>query len=516
MTSETPASDKQWFGHPRALSTLFFTEMWERFSYYGMRGLLFLFLVASVQTGGFGMTDQTASAIYGLYVATVYLLALPGGWIADRILGQRNAVFLGGCVIAAGHFSMAVPSVPTFYLGLCLIAIGTGLLKPNVSAIVGDLYPEGGARRDAGFSVFYSGINVGALLGPLVCGFLGEKINWHLGFGAAGIGMVLGLIQYRVGSKYLGTAGLRRPETVDRAGDARAKRQLAIGALAAVAVVLILAALGSTGVLPVTLVGVAQGAGYFMLCLAIVYFGSVLLFGSLTAAEKKRVVLIFVFFLAAVLFWAGFEQAGSSMNLFASRLTNRMIGSWEMPASFLQSVNSIFIILFAPFFGMLWVRMGKREPSTPAKMGYGLIFLALGFLLLAWGATFTAGGGMVSPMWLVGTYLLHTFGELCLSPVGLSSVTKLSPRRLVGQMMGTWFMGTALGNLIAGLAGGGFQGMSVGEMFSAVAKVTGAAGLILLLFARPLRSLVGGQGSRPLDVIPVGSEAATAEGVERS
>jgi POT family proton-dependent oligopeptide transporter len=516
MTSQTLASDKQWFGHPRALSTLFFTEMWERFSYYGMRGLLFLFLVASVETGGFGMTDKTASAIYGLYVAAVYLLALPGGWIADRILGQRRAVFVGGCIIAAGHFSMAIPSVPSFYLGLCLIACGTGLLKPNVSAIVGDLYPEGGARRDAGFSVFYSGINVGALLGPLVCGFLGEKINWHLGFGAAGIGMVLGLIQYRIGGKYLGDAGLRRAETVDRAGDARAKRQLAMGALVVVAVILILAALGATGVLPVTLVGVAQGAGYFMLALAIVYFGSVLLFGGLTTVEKKRVVLIFVFFLSAVLFWAGFEQAGSSMNLFASRLTDRMIGSWEMPASFLQSVNSVFIVLFAPFFGMLWVRMGSREPSTPAKMGYGLILLALGFLLLAWGATFTLGGGKVSPMWLVGTYLLHTFGELCLSPVGLSSVTKLSPRRLVGQMMGTWFMGTALGNLIAGLAGGGLQGMSVGEMFSAVAKVTGAAGLILLLFARPLRRLTGGQGSHPVEVIPGGSDAAVAEGVEPS
>jgi POT family proton-dependent oligopeptide transporter len=321
--------------------------------------------------------------------------------------------------------------------------------------------------------------------------------------------MVLGLIQYRVGAKYLGDAGLRRQETVSAAGDARAKRQLAIGAVVVVAVALILGGLGATGVLPVTLVGVAQGAGYFMLGLAIVYFGSVLFFGRLTSAEKKRVVLIFVFFLAAVLFWAGFEQAGSSMNLFASRLTNRMIGSWEMPASFLQSVNSIFIILFAPFFGMLWVRLRKREPSTPAKMGYGLILLALGFLLLAWAARYTVNGGKVSPMWLVGTYLLHTFGELCLSPVGLSSVTKLSPRRLVGQMMGTWFMGTALGNLIAGLAGGGFQGMSVGEMFSAVAKVTGAAGLILLLFARPLRRLVGGDGPRAVEVVPVGSGIAS-------
>ena len=502
MTSETPAAERKWLGHPRGLSTLFFTEMWERFSYYGMRGILLLFLVNAVATGGFGMDDRTASAIYGLYVGLVYLMALPGGWIADRILGQRRAVFVGGCFIAAGHFSMAVPTVPTFYLGLCLIVVGTGLLKPNVSAMVADLYPEGGARRDAGFSVFYSGINVGAMIGPLVCGYLGEKVNWHLGFGAAGIGMILGLIQYRVGGKYLGNAGLRHKEAGQSAADARAPRQLVLGIAAIVAVLLILAALGATGVVPMTLHGIAQGTGYFMLGLAIFYFASVLLFAGLTMAEKKRVVLIFVFFLAAVLFWAGFEQAGSSMNLFASRLTNRMIGSWEMPASFLQAVNSFFIIVLAPFIGMLWVKLRSREPSTPAKMGYGLVFLALGFLLLAWAATFTVGGGKVSPMWLVGAYLLHTVGELSLSPVGLSSVTKLSPRRLVGQMMGTWFMGTALGNLIAGLAGGGFAGMGVGELFTAVAKVTGVAGLVLLLFAKPLRRLMGPE-SPPALAVPV-------------
>src|SRR5437870_5906065 len=229
MTSQTPASQKQWFGHPRGLSTLFFTEMWERFSYYGMRGILLLFLVNAVTTGGFGMSDKTASAIYGLYVGMVYLMALPGGWVADRILGQRRAVFLGGCIIAAGHFSMAVPTVPSFYLGLVLIVVGTGLLKPNVSAMVADLYPEGGTRRDAGFSVFYSGINVGAMLGPIVCGFLGEKINWHLGFSAAGVGMILGLIQYRFGGKYLGSAGLRRADPARFAADRVAVRQLGLG-----------------------------------------------------------------------------------------------------------------------------------------------------------------------------------------------------------------------------------------------------------------------------------------------
>jgi POT family proton-dependent oligopeptide transporter len=490
MTQPKPA-DEQWFGHPRGLSTLFFTEMWERFSYYGMRGILLLFLVATIQNGGFGLTDRTGAAIYGLYVGFVYLMALPGGWIADRILGQRRAVFIGGCFIAAGHFSMAIGTVLTFYLGLCLIVIGTGLLKPNVSAMVADLYPEGGNRRDAGFSIFYSGINVGAMIGPLVCGFLGEKINWHLGFGAAGVGMVLGLIQYRLGGKYLGEAGLRRSSEVTAAADRTAIRRLGLGVGILFGVIALAVALQLAGVIHLDLYGVAKGTGFFMLGLALVYFGAILFLSKLSRAEKKRIAVIFVFFMAAVLFWAGFEQAGSSMNLFAERLTQRVILGWEMPASFLQSVNSIFIILLAPVFGALWVRLGRRQPSTSAKMGFGLTFLAIGFLVLAWGASFTTGGARVSMFWLITTYLLHTVGELCLSPVGLSSVTKLSPRPLVGQMMGTWFMGTALGNLIAGLAAGGFEGMGVEELFLSVAKVTGVAGVVLLVLARPIRRFMG-------------------------
>ncbi len=507
-TSQSRAAGKQWFGHPRGLSTLFFTEMWERFSYYGMRGILLLFLVNAVATGGFGMSDKAASAIYGLYVGLVYLMALPGGWVADRILGQRRAVFLGGSIIAAGHFSMAVPTVVTFYLGLCLIVVGTGLLKPNVSAMVGDLYPEGGARRDAGFSIFYSGINTGALFGPIVCGYLGEKVNWHLGFGAAGIGMVLGLLQYRLGGKYLGAAGLREAEP----GDQTTLKRLVVVIVASLAAGVVLAALQVTGVLHMTLIGVAQGTGVFMGVLAVVYFSSLLLFGKLSVAEKKRIVVIFVFFLAAVLFWSGYEQAGSSMNLFAERLTNRVIGGWEMPASWLQSVNPVFIIVLAPFVGFLWVWLRSREPSTPAKMGYGLVLVAIGFFVLAWGASFTIGGAKVSPMWLIVAYFLHTVGELCLSPVGLSSVTKLAPRRLGGQLMGTWFMGTALGNLIAGLAGGGFEGLTTGEMFAAVAKVIGIAGVVLLLFSRPLRRLMGGEGGQQIEVVPVGPGTAAHQG----
>jgi POT family proton-dependent oligopeptide transporter len=407
---EAKPAEKQWLGHPRGLSTLFFTEMWERFSYYGMRGLLILFLVASIQNGGFGLTDRTAAAIYGLYVGLVYMMALPGGWVADRILGQRRAVFVGGCFIAAGHFSMAMGLVASFYLGLVLIVIGTGLLKPNVSAMVADLYPEGGARRDAGFSVFYSGINVGAMLGPLVCGFLGEKVNWHLGFGAAGVGMVLGLLQYRFGGKYLGDAGLRLG-TATSAGDRTAVRKLVLGLAVFVGLVAVAAALQLAGLIHLTLYGVAQGAGLFMLALALVYFGAVIFLSRLSRAEKKRIAVIFVFFMAAVLFWAGFEQAGSSMNLFGERMTQRVIFGWEMPASFLQSVNSIFIILLAPVFGALWLRLGRRQPSAPAKMGFGLAFLAIGFFVLAWGASFAEGGLRVSMMWLIVTYLLHTVGN---------------------------------------------------------------------------------------------------------
>ncbi len=483
---------REWFGHPRGLSTLFFTEMWERFSYYGMRGILILFLVAAAQTGGFGMTDERAAAIYGLYTAGVYLLALPGGWIADRILGQRNAVFLGGCIIAAGHFSMAIPTVPSFYLGLALIVCGTGLLKPNVSAMVGDLYPEGGARRDSGFSIFYAGINTGAFIGPLICGFLGENVNWHIGFGAAGVGMVFGLIQYRRGGKYLGDAGQRRTEGDHPEARSRAVRGLlvALGGLAAAAGVAAL--LESAGVLHLTLQGIARGTGVFIVAIVLLYFAWVLLYGGLALAEKKRVVVIFIFFVASALFWAGYEQAGSSFNLFASRLTERMIGSWEMPASWLQSVPPIFVILLSPVFAWVWIRLGSKEPSMPAKLGLGLVLLAIGLFVMVVAAVQTRGGSVkVGAGWLVLTYFIHTVGELCLSPVGLSSVTKLAPRRLVGQMMGTFFMGNALGNLIAGLTAGSFSSMPLPVLFGTIAKVTGVAGLLLLVLSKPIVRLIG-------------------------
>jgi POT family proton-dependent oligopeptide transporter len=484
-------TDARWFGHPRGLSTLFFTEMWERFSYYGMRALLVLFMTNAVATGGMGMDDVTATAIYGLYTAAVYVVALPGGWIADRLLGLRRTVFWGGTVIALGHFTLAIPNVIAFYIGLTLIVIGTGLLKPNISAMVGDLYPEGGSRRDAGFSIYYMGINVGGFLGPLVCGYLGEVVDWHLGFGAAGVGMVFGLIQYSFGGRHLGTAGELRPEVQVPAVRTAARRALLRTLEFVVGLVLVAAALQATGAIRLSLVGFVDWTGLFIVSLAGFYLLYVVIFGGLTTVEKKRIGVIAVCFLAAACFWSGFEQAGSSMNLFADRLTDRIVGGWEMPASWLQSVNGVFIILLAPLFSALWLWLGARNPSIPAKMGFGLIFLGVGFAVLAWGSVNATLENPVSPVWLVVTYFFHTVGELCLSPIGLSSITRLSPGRYVGQMMGIWFMGAALGNLVAGRVAGLIESLPMPQLFGAVTMFSVGCGLLLLLFTKPLRGWIG-------------------------
>ena len=484
-------TDTRWFGHPRGLSTLFFTEMWERFSYYGMRAILVLFMTNAVATGGMGLDDVTATAIYGLYTAAVYVVALPGGWIADHLLGLRRAVFWGGSVIAIGHFTLAIPHIIAFYIGLTLIIIGTGLLKPNISAIVGDLYPEGGARRDAGFSIYYMGINAGGFLGPLVCGYLGEAVDWHLGFGAAGVGMVLGLIQYSLGGRHLGAAGELRPEMAVPARRSAATRALVRTIEGVVGLGLIAAVLQSIGAIRLSLVGFVDWTGLFIVSLAGAYLLYVVLFGGLTTVEKKRVGVIAVCFLAAACFWSGFEQAGSSMNLFADRLTDRVISGWEMPASWLQSVNGVFIILLAPLFSALWLWLGARNPSIPGKMGFGLIFLGIGFAVLAWGSVNATLENPVSPVWLVVTYFFHTIGELCLSPIGLSSITRLSPARYVGQMMGIWFMGAALGNLVAGRVAGLIESLPLPQLFGAVTMFSVGTGLVLLLFTKPLKGWIG-------------------------
>jgi POT family proton-dependent oligopeptide transporter len=491
------ALDRSFFGHPRGLSTLFFTEMWERFSYYGMRALLILFMTAAVAEGGLGFDTAKAGAIYGLTVGFAYMLALPGGWIADRLIGQRRAVLVGGILIAAGNFSLAVEGLTTFYLGLLLIVMGTGLLKPNVSTMVGELYPEGGARRDAGFSVFYMGINTGAFLAPLITGFIGERIDWHLGFACTGVGMVLGLIQYALGGRHLGGAGLH-PDQGDPGTLSKNWRNLLIGLVVVLAIGLVVYFSG------VTVTQVAGGMTVLIVSITFAFFLYVLLFGGLTSQEKKRVGAIAVLFLSAAVFWSGFEQAGSSLNLVAAQLTDRVIFGWEVPATWLQSVNALLIIAFAPVAGILWVYLSNRhlEPSSPMKFAVGLVLLGAGFAVMILAMTRAAQGVQVSPMWLVATYFLHTCGELALSPVGLSTVTKLAPHRMVGQMMGIWFMAASLGNLIAGQiagrigagegAGGAISAQAALTIFTVVTVFVVGYGLLLAVFVKPARKLMAG------------------------
>jgi POT family proton-dependent oligopeptide transporter len=480
--------------HPVGLYTLFFTEMWERLSYYGMRALLVLFMVDSVR-GGMGLDDKTAASIYGLYTSAVYLAALPGGWLADRFLGAQRAVWYGGIIIALGHFVLAIPRTETFFVGLVLVVIGTGMLKPNVSAMVGELYPEGGARRDAGFSIFYMGINLGAFIGPFICGTLGEKINWHYGFGSAGVGMILGLIQYRFLKRNLGEAGLRSGNV----GQASQSQKFAAigGALALVLIVV----LGLVRVITFNPIWMAEKTTTLLVGIALVFFAGVIFFGGLDNVEKKRICVIVILCATGALFWAGFEQAGSSFNLFADRYTERKLAfaglHFSMTTTSFQSVGPIFVIALSPVMGAVWLTLGRKNlnPSIPLKFGFGLVLLGLGFLVLAGAAVFVARGQKVLPMWLITTYLLHTFGELCVSPVGLSSVTKLAPKRFVGQMMGAWFLATSLGNLIAGRIAGEFDANAVGQMpgrFLQMVILPVGVAIVIIALSRPIKKMMGG------------------------
>jgi POT family proton-dependent oligopeptide transporter len=484
-------TDRSFFGHPRGLSTLFFTEMWERFSYYGMRALLILFMTASVADGGLGFDTAAAGAIYGLYTSMVYMSTLPGGWLADRLIGQRRAVLYGGIVIASGHFCMAFPSLTTFYFGLFLIVVGTGLLKGNVSVIVGQLYAPGDARRDAGFSIFYMGINLGAFISPLVCGYLGQRISWHTGFAAAGIGMVIGVVQYVLGSRHLGEAGLHPAPSHSPAASMALRRRAVLWSGVIVAALLSLGVGGYTGTVPITATQIADAAGYLLLAMCVVFFGWLFLSSDWSPDERKRLYAISVFFLAAALFWSLFEQAGSTLNLFADRDTRTSMLGWTFPSSWFQSLNSLFIITLAPVFAWLWIRLGTREPSTPIKFSLGLVLVGAGFAVLVIAARLAEGGVQVSPLWLAVVYLLHTCGELCLSPVGLSAMTKLAPARIAGLMMGVWFLATSVGNFIAGRLAGFYEAMPLPTLFLSIALYGIVAGLILVPLSPPIKRLMG-------------------------
>src|SRR5438128_1089719 len=483
------AADRGFFGHPRGLSTLFFTEMWERFSYYGMRAILTLYMTKSLMEGGLGFDEKYASVIYATYVSSVWYLPLVGGWLADRIFGARRAVLIGGIIIASGHYSMAVSSLPSFYAGLVLIALGTGLLKPNISAMVGQLYSDKDERRDAGFSIFYMGINLGAFLSPIVVGFLAQgiwfrnfisslgfdpKSSWHFGFAAAGVGMTLGLIQYLIGRNRLRNVGAR-PER--KTVTARASSfDFVTGGLAVVGGV-IGAALGFY-------FGEAGIVSALFPC--VVFFFAGYLLGTvrlLEGNELKNVLVIFILFLFSIVFWMTFEQAGSSLTLFADRLTQTTVLGWTYPSSWFQSVQPIFVIILAPVFAGIWQKMGNRQPSSPGKFTIGLLFAGLAFVVVT-SASMLTGGGRVSPLWLVFVYFLQSIGELCLSPVGLSTVTKLAPARMVGLMMGVWFLSISIGSYIAGLTTRFFAGNDAAVLtraFGTFAAITLMAAILLAL-----------------------------------
>jgi proton-dependent oligopeptide transporter, POT family len=498
------AQDTAFFGHPRGLSTLFFTEMWERFSYYGLRPLLILFMTAAIFDGGFGFERGEASAIVGIYAACVYLASLPGGWVADRLLGLRRAIFWGAVLISCGHISIGMSSfaqskVP-FFMGLVLIVLGTGLLKPNISAIVGDLYPEGGARRDAGFSIFYMGINMGAFFGQIVTGFLGERIGWHWGFGAAGVGMLLGLIWYAAfAKKTLGNIGMEPTRHPDPVIQAKQERNGKLALFAGLAVLAVVVALAALGVITIDAQEIGEGMVYALVGLAVAFFAFIFMFGGMTTEEKKRCAVIFVLFIFAAAFWGAFEQAPTSLNLFARDFTNRDLGGFEVPALWFQSINAAFIILFAPMFAAMWVAMGKRgiDLSSPAKFAAGLALAGIGFVVMVPAANIvleSGGTAKVSAWWLTISYLFQTLGELALSPVGLSSMTKLSPRKYVGQMMGIWFLAASVGNLIAGLVGGNVDPEKLEQtpalfLWTAIALFVSAAVCALLIF--PIRRMMG-------------------------
>lgn len=573
-TSAVP--DRGFFGHPRGLSTLFFTEMWERFSYYGMRAILTLYMTKALVEGGLGFDEKYAALIYATYVSSVWYLPLIGGWMADKFLGARRAVLIGGIVIACGHYSMAINTHLNFYAGLVLIALGTGLLKPNISAMVGQLYPDKDQRRDAGFSIFYMGINLGAFLSPIVVGFLAQSSwfrefvtargfdpnsVWHWGFGAAGVGMTLGVIQYLL------------PFTIKMNPKAFA---ITIGAIAGYLIGYVLGLIAgfpsmitgfvgmAIGILlamllnsrrkppaeadehrgrlfwiikghPLSTVGkqpkdvtdisavTAPSPGFDVVTLALAVAGGILgasigyyfgdaglvsalfptvvgffagyLIGTtrlLDGEEMKRVIAIFILFIFSILFWMTYEQAGSSLTLFADRMTRTTVFGWQYPSSWFQSVPAIFVIIFAPIFAALWQKLGARQPSSPGKFIYGLFFAGMAFVVVTL-ASMVGASGRVSPLWLIVVYLLQTFGELCLSPVGLSTVTKLSPARMVGLMLGVWFLSISIGSYIAGLTTRLFEGNDNAVLtkgFGIFAGITLVATLILAVVTPFIKRLM--------------------------
>ena len=479
------ANDTWFFGHPKGMVTLFFTEMWERMSYYGMRALLVLYMTGAV-TGfnpGLGWSQVDAQAIYGIYVGMVYFMVIPGGWLADNVLGHQKAVLIGAIIIALGHFTLAMPLTETFFLGLILVVLGTGLLKGNISTIVGQLYKPGDSRVQAGYTIFYMSINIGSTLGFLICSWLGEKIGWHWGFGAAGIGMFFGVLQYLNFRHLLGEAGNKPNDMPQAQRDTYIKWSKITSALMVVVI-----GLGLLGIITVEPKVFAENFAIFLTGVAFVYFSYLFLFAGLTQVEKKNLFLLLILFIGAAAFWSGFDQSASSLSIFARDYTDLSVGGYEIPIGWLQFANPIFVVIFAPIFAGIWMHLGRMnlDPSLPVKFAIGLFFMALSFVVMIYAVNLAMEVSPVGMQWLIITYLLQTWGELALSPIGLSAFSQYAPKKYVGQMFGLWFLASAIGGVLAGLLGGEALGEgleSISPVFEFMIQYYVVIGLALVAVA---------------------------------
>ncbi len=519
-------NDRRFFGHPLGLATAFFTEMWERFSYYGMRAFLTLYIAAKVSEGGLGESKANAGIVYGLYGASVYLMSLPGGWIADRFWGQRKAVLVGGIIIMFGHVTLALPAVPgldgliaampanaTFYLGLAMIVLGTGLLKPNISTIVGQLYGKKDARRDSGFTIFYMGINVGALAAPFTCGYLaksqsfretlvGWHLNpnhaWHFGFGLAAIGMLAGVIWFAYASRFLGEAGKHPTIPTDAAV---AKRDVTTLYAVLAGVVLLPVAFG--GLIAADVLtsksDVADLFGLLLIACAVTMF--VMMWrNALDEGERNRIVAMIVLFIGCIAFFGIFEQSGGMLNLFAEEYAKPDVLGIRFEAVYYQSVNSAYVVILAPLFAILWVYLAKRrrEPSAVTKFGIGMLLNAVAFLVLLPALSDIDSGSKISALYLFVFYLFSTMAELCVSPVGLSSMSKLAPKRMASMVMGVWFLAISIGVYLAGRAGEVAEKEGKWFLFIFLIVISTVIGIALMLVAPRIKRLLGEETPAPL------------------
>jgi len=486
-----PQEDRRFFGHPVGLATLFATELWERFSYYGMLAILVLYLAADPSNGGMGLSATTAIGIFGVYSATIYLLTVPGGWIADRMLGPYRAVLIGGCVIAAGHYVLAIPVEGALWPGMALIAVGTGLLKPNISAMVGELYdqdPDEGERRDAGFSLFYMGINIGSFLSPLICGYLGENIGWHVGFGTAGVGMTIAVVVYVAATKRtLGTIGrtVPNPETREQL------RRLALIVMA------LLAASGALFLVDAMLGRYrAEHMIWFLAAVTVAtpfgYFARIFRNTELSRLDRDRMKAYVWIFMGSAMFWLISDQGGSTLSLFAERNTDRDIGGFEVPASWLQSVNPIAIVLLAPVFAFIWLKLGRRAPTLPGKFVLALLLIGLSFLAMAVLSNIAGGGTKVLLIWLMLIILIQTIGELLLSPTGLSASTHLAPRGMESQVVALWFLSSAVGDALGATTAPLQDSLGQTSYFCLIGGIALALAVVVATQVKRIHTLMGG------------------------